>query len=222
MRMGRKFLKRGFTLVETVVTVGIISALAAVVYPQVVKQFDAADPTRAAEDLNNIRTALETFGVNVKPLQPQEIEDLVNKIQATTAGDSSAAGAAYSAADVLNWNGPYLGIALDPTTTARETAVITTGFGAAIHNRLPLFDADVAAGGDTVDTSPGTAADFLSVRIMGLSGAAFNSINLLIDGSSENTAALRRQQGRLRCPGAGPADTDPCAVAYYLATPYRQ
>ena len=46
MRTGFTRSKRGFTLVETVVTVGIVAALAAVVYPTVVKQFDAADPTR--------------------------------------------------------------------------------------------------------------------------------------------------------------------------------
>ena len=219
MRMGRKFLKRGFTLVETVVTVGIISALAAVVYPTVVKQFDSADPTRVAEDLSNIRTGIETFGVNVKPLQPKDIEDLANLIT-NAAPDSTARGALYTTSDISNWNGPYLGISV-PATLAQKDTAVTTGFGAAILNRLPLFDVDIAAGGDSVATSSAASAEFVAIHIKGLSGSAFNAINLLIDGPTEATAATRRQSGRLRCPGAAPLDTDPCTNAYYLAAALR-
>src|SRR5687767_8740368 len=113
MRKAPQNKRRGFTLVEVVVTVGIIAALAAVVYPTVVKQFDSADPARAAEDLNNIRTGIEVFSVNVRPHQPKDLEDLTNTIQtAFAAEDSTALGAAYSAADVANWNGPYLGLSI--------------------------------------------------------------------------------------------------------------
>ena len=223
MRMGNMNRKRGFTLVETVVTVGIVAALAAVVYPAVVKQFDSADPARAAQDLTNIATGIETFGVNVRPNQPQEIEDLVNVIQAATANDSSALGGAYTAADVANWNGPYLGLSV-PSTTARDAAVLTTGFGGLINNRLPLFDLDAAAGvGDTVPTSAATSAEFVSILITGLSGASYNALNLLVDGPGENTLTLRRQAGRLRCiGGVYTLDTDACAAAYFLASPLRQ
>lgn len=215
--------KRGFTLVETVVTVGIVAALAAIVYPTVVRQLDSADPARAAEDLNNIRTGIEMFGVNVRPNQPQEIEDMVNRIQVNTAGDSSALGATYSAADASAWNGPYLGASV-PAASLRNAPVITTAFSGLINNRLPLYDVDAGlTGGDTTDTSPTANADFVSVLVTGLSGAAFNAINQLLDGPSENTAILRRHTGRFRCPGtAAPLDTDACAAAYFLASPLRQ
>jgi prepilin-type N-terminal cleavage/methylation domain-containing protein len=218
MRTGRK--KRGFTLVETVVTIGIIAALAAVVYPTVVRQFDSADPTRATEDLNNVRTAIEVFGVNVRPLQPKDIEDLANLIT-NAAPDSSARGALYVATDIANWNGPYIALSLPATMAANDTA-ITTGFGAAILNRLGLFDIGLANGGDTVATTNVVNAEFIAVRLKGLSGAAFNSINALIDGPTEATATVRRHVGRFRCPGAAaPLDADPCADAYYLASPIR-
>src|SRR5688500_12303463 len=121
--------RRGFTLVETVVTVGIVAAMAAVVYPTVVKQFEVADPTRAAEDLNAIANAIETFGVNVRPHQPKDIEDLVNLIGAATANDSTALGAAYTTSDEANWKGPYIGTAILSNAT-NGLQVITTGFGA--------------------------------------------------------------------------------------------
>src|SRR5688572_24532861 len=115
MRQGPQNKRSGFTLVEMVVTVGIVAALAAVVYPTVVKQLDSADPARVAEDLNNITTGVETFGVNVRPNQPQELEDLINGVQAATAGDSTALGAPYSPADVAAWNGPYIAISVPST-----------------------------------------------------------------------------------------------------------
>ena len=215
MRKGSVSRKRGFTLVETVVTVGIVAALAAVVYPTIVKQFDAADPTRVAEDLNNIRTGIETFGVNVRPNQPKDIEDLANVLR-TVAPDSTARGALYTTSDSSNWLGPYISISVPPTLAANDTA-ITTGYGAPILNRLKLYDADVA--NDTI-ASPGTGAEFIAARILNLSGAAFNAVNLLIDGPTEATAATRRANGRFRCPAAG-TDTDPCPNAYFLLDPIR-
>lgn len=212
--------RRGFTLVETVVTVGIIAALAAVVYPTVVRQFDTADPTRAAEDLNNVRTGIEAFGINVRPNQPKDIEDLSNLIT-NAAPDSNSRGALYSQTDITNWRGPYIALSVPATMASNDTAIVT-GFGAAVVNRLGLFDINIVNGGDTVSTPNVVNAEFIAIRLKGLSGAAFNAINEMIDGPLEATAILRRQAGRFRCPGAAaPLDTDPCLDAYYLASPVR-
>lgn len=219
MRKARMNRKRGFTLVETVVTVGIVAALAAVVYPAVVRQFDSADPTRVAEDLGNIKTAIEAFGVNVRPNQPHDLEDLVNVLR-TVAPDSTARGALYTASDSSNWTGPYVTLSV-AANAADNAAVVTTGYAATILSRLPLFDQDAANGGDSVNTSGVASADFVSLIVKGLSGSAFNAINLLIDGPNETTATQRRQLGRFRCPGAGPLDTDACTSAFYLAVSVR-
>jgi len=224
MRKAEEMKRRGFTLVETVVTVGIIAALAAVVYPTVVKQFDSADPTRAAEDLNSLRTGLESFGVNVRPRLPKDIEDLANAIR-TVAPDSASDASLYTLTDSASWLGPYIGASIAATAAANDT-VITTGYGAAILNRLGLYDLELnaATGGDTVATgSPASDAEFISVRIKGLSGAAFNAINLLIDGPGEASAADRRFKGRFRCPrAAAPAQTDACVEANFLVVPTRR
>lgn len=214
--------RRGFTLVETVVTVGIIAALAAVVYPTVVKQFDTADPARIAEDLGNIRTGLETFGVNVRPELPGDIEDLINR-PVITAGtlDSTSTGAVYTATEQTAWLGPYVGLAALPTIGQNDTVTVT-GFNARIMNRIHNYDLTAAAfvGGDTVPLGD-VNADFVAVRIVGLSGAAFNAANALIDGPTEADATSRRSSGRLRCPAAAYVDNAPCANAYFLAVPTR-
>jgi hypothetical protein len=137
-------------------------------------------------------------------------------------GDSSALGGAYTATDVANWNGPYLGASVLATALGGDP-VITSGFGANLRNRLPIFDINLANGGDSIPTSAAATGEFVTVLITGLSGAAFNTVNEVIDGPAENTAILRRHQGRLRCPGtAAPTDADACAAAYFLASPIRQ
>lgn len=212
----------GFTLVETVVTVGIIAALAAIVYPTVVKQFDTADPARIAEDLGNIRTGLEAFGVNVRPQLAGDVEDLINR-PIITAGtlDSSSIGSVYTAIEQAAWLGPYVALAALPTVGQTDTVAVT-GFNARIINRLNNYDLTAAAfvGGDTVPYGDPTA-DFVVVRIVGLSGAAFNAANQLIDGPMEADATTRRSSGRFRCPAAVYADNAPCANAYFLAVPTR-
>lgn len=214
--------RRGFTLVETVVTVGIIAALAAVVYPTIVKQFDAADPARVAEDLGNIRTGLEAFAVNVRPQLAGDIEDLINR-PIITAGtlDSTSTGAVFSAMETAAWLGPYVALSALPTMGQNDTVAVT-GFNARVMNRLNNYDVTAAAfvGGDTVPLGDATA-DFVAVRIVGLSGAGFNAANQLIDGAMEADATTRRSSGRLRCPAAVYTDNAPCLNAYFLAVPTR-
>jgi general secretion pathway protein G len=224
--------RRGFTLIETVVTVGIVATLAAVVVPQVVKQFDAADPTRAAEDLNTLRTAIEVFGVNVAPLQPGDVEDLANRIADASASELSVLGAQYTATDEANWVGPYLGFSI-PSTAAVGDTVLLTGFDARILNEFARFDADDVdpVGGDSTNIAGVANADFLAIRVYGLSGAAFDALNETIDGPNELSVTAggtvsKRTTGRLRCPFAAgnepTADAAVCPLAYYLAVPIRQ
>ena len=222
MLMGRHGRRRGFTLIETVVTVGIVAALAAVVYPQVVKQFDTADPARAGEDLGNIATAISTFGINVRPQFPSDLEDLVNR--PATTGDSTAGGSLYSSSETTTWQGPYVALSIPSAAGQKDTATVT-GFGARILNRLHPFDEQAATmtnGGDTVALSA-SGAEYIAVRLAGLSADAFNSINSLIDGPTELTTVRKRDSGRFRCPfsGAAPADDAVCPNAYFLAVPAR-
>ena len=218
--------RRGFTLIETVVTVGIVATLAAVVVPQVVKQMDTADPTRTLEDLKSIQTAIETFSVNVRPQQPLDLEDLVNRVTPNAAAtDANALGAAYSTTEQSAWNGPYLGFSL-PDANDPDLVVLETGFGGIITNKLSLYDVGATFGGDTVAIAAANTAEFIAIRIGGLSASAFNTLNDMIDGAGESTVELKRHSGRFRCPReaatTAAADTACTGGAFYLATPIRQ
>ncbi len=230
---GLRSRKRGFTLIETVVTVGIVAAMAAVVYPQVVKQFDAADPTRIQNDFKNIQTAIETFSVNVSGALPGDLEDLANQIVITN--DSSLTTAAtglptFTAAQAALWNGPYVDFAIlegGATETSRPT-----GFGALLQDSFVCYNSLSNENGVSAGTSATTAADnvacpagagqkFLALQITGVTCLAadpvFLGINEKFDGLNETAPTTN---GRVRCvvSGAGTKATD-VDVVYFLAVP---
>src|SRR5438128_7343821 len=72
--------RTGFTLVETIVTVGLLAVLAAFVIPSVIRKADAADPVKVANDLNAISTALQTFTSDMKGILPGDIQDLTQPV----------------------------------------------------------------------------------------------------------------------------------------------
>src|SRR5437667_6544193 len=72
--------RSGFTLIETVVTVGLLAVLAAFVVPTVIRKADSADPVKVANDLNAISTAIQTFSSDLKGIFPGDIQDLTQPI----------------------------------------------------------------------------------------------------------------------------------------------
>ena len=211
MRTGR-VMKRGFTLIETVVTVGIVAAMAAVVIPQVAKQFDVADPTRISNDLKNIQTAVETFSLNVRQM-PSDLDDLANPVTEAaailTAPDSSISSAGVSvvfgSGTNALWNGPYLDFALVENSTEITRP---TGYGAVIYDDFVCYNATQSTFGNasgspaTLQGCPapvvGTDRLFLAARITGLgtdADARWLAVNETFDGATEATKATN---GRVR------------------------
>ena len=206
--------RAGFTLVEILVSLVLLSMLAAAVFPVITRQADEGDPVRVANDLGNIRTGIEMFNLNVRPELPGDLEDLANKIVPAT--DENIRGVAYVSGADASWNGPYISVPVLSSAAAAD-GVVTTGYGGELVNQLVLFDADAANGG--AETTNAAVADFASIKVTGLSQTAFDRVNELVDGKNENTDALRKQGGMLRCPGT---TCDPAtSPVYYLAVPHR-
>jgi prepilin-type N-terminal cleavage/methylation domain-containing protein len=225
--------KSGFTLIETVVTVGIIATLAAVVIPQVVRQFDAADPARIQNDLKNLQTAIETFHVNTKAF-PGDLDDLANSI--TTTNDSTLSTVAaglpvYTAKDTASWAGPYVDFSFVHVSSATTEATQTSGFGATILDSFVCYDAVSNAHGTSAGvTGAGTTDDqacpasanqkYLALQITGLATAVtdpnFIALNKLFDDdAAEQTAGTRATSGRVRFDNNGGTTN----VVYFLAIP---
>jgi prepilin-type N-terminal cleavage/methylation domain-containing protein len=223
----RRRSRAGFTLVETIVTVGLIAVMAAFVVPSVLKKADAADPVKVANDLNSISTAVQSFASDVKGALPGDIEDLTEPLftnaacNTTTPCDSTITHTdIYTAQQVKLWKGPYLAASID----ADPRSAIRSGYVAQIHNTLVRFDAISGipefcpSVGVTLVPCTGfipTNPLFVAVRVDSLNLAQALIVNGIIDGPNETQPGL---QGRFRFPTPA-TPTQLATPAYFLAAP---
>jgi len=128
----------GFTLVEVMVVVVILSILAALVVPQIMGKPDEARITKAQQDLRAIEASLNLYKLDNfnYPSTDEGLEALVNP--------------PADAARARNWKGPYLkSVPKDPW--GNEYLYLSPGEQGAID--VYSLGADGEAGGE------GTAAD---------------------------------------------------------------
>lgn len=207
----------GFTLIEVLVMLLLVSLLAAAVFPVVTQRVSRGEPVRAADDLGRIREALEAFGHDVRSGYSSDLEDLATPIGTSDlAIRRSGEGAPFSGADSAGWNGPYIDASL------RDGAVVT-GFGVPIRDDFTRFDATSSAPSGGHEFRSSDTSLFVAVQIgtagRQLTAAQFEAINDLVDGREEpdgpgpNTSWT---EGRMRFDNSlVPADS----IAYYLAVP---
>src|SRR3954465_14642410 len=93
----------GFTLVETIVTVGLLAVLAAFVIPTVIQKAGAGDPVKVASDVTAIRTGLETFASAVKNGYPNQLHVLTDL--PTTQNHFIDSTTAFTPGQIAAWNG---------------------------------------------------------------------------------------------------------------------
>ena len=93
----RNYKQRGFTLIEIMIVVIIIAALAAMVVPRLAGRSEQARVAIAEADINsNIGTALKLYELDNGnfPTTVQGLDALLSKLSSVPAP--------------INWNGPYL------------------------------------------------------------------------------------------------------------------
>jgi prepilin-type N-terminal cleavage/methylation domain-containing protein len=222
MTTGIPLRRSGFTLVETIVTVGLLAVLAAFVVPTVIQKASAADPLKVASDVAAIRTALETFQGDVKGGFPNQLRILTDKplpqnhfIDSTTA---------FTPGQIASWNGPYLSATI--STDANDS--LPTGFTAHIKNFVTRYDADNNAAALYATPGAGTGGTFnpnntlfAALTLVGLTAPQAQLVNRLIDGGDDldvivgaNAGANVTGRFRFDRPNANGA-----VVAYFLASP---
>ena len=212
----------GFTLIETIVTVGLIAVLAAFVIPSVIQKAGSADPVKVLNDANVIGTALGGFQNDTKVI-PNSLWQLVNKPSVLNhAIDSispSSTGTALTLSQVALWSGPYLAITVDSVPTAS----IVTGFGAHISNLLERYDVvnnrGEITGGSTGAVFNANNTLLVALRIDGLTVPQAEALNLSIDGNNDPDVAAgpdigANTTGRFRWDKPTAANT---VTAYYMS-----
>lgn len=231
MRPTRVPPRPGFTLIETVVTVGLIAVMAAFVVPSVMRKADAADPVKVANDLNSISTAVQSFASDVKGAFPGDLEDLTDPILTNAACNTANPCDStithrdiYTPAQAALWKGPYLAASI----SANPSSSIRSGYVADIQNILLRYDAfsgvpewcQASAVASTTQMIPcagfvSTNPLYVAVRVDSLNLSQALIVNNIIDGPNETQPGL---QGRFRFPTPS-SPTALATPAYFLAAP---
>jgi prepilin-type N-terminal cleavage/methylation domain-containing protein len=213
--------RTGFTLVETIVTLGLLAVLAAFVVPTVVQKAGAGDPVKVVSDLTSIRTGLETFQTDVGGV-PNQLRMLV--VQPTVANHFVDSVTVLKQSNAIAWNGPYLNAEIG----ALPQDSLMTGFRSYIYNQVTRYDGTnnaaefyVLPGSGTGGTFTPTNTLFAAVTITGLSVRQAQLVNRLIDGDDDTDVlaganAGANMQGRFRYDRP---NANAFVVAYYMATP---
>ncbi|HVX40458.1 MAG TPA: type II secretion system protein [Gemmatimonadaceae bacterium] len=207
--------RSGFTLIETVVTVGLIAVLAAFVVPTVIQKAGAGDPVKVQNDLNTIGTAIESFVSDTKAGIPHQMSSLTARPTANV--DALIDSTFINVNQAAVWNGPYMAA----TLTTNPSDSLATGYTAFMMNFLDRYDTDHNvpehnAAGAVNPTFSKSAQVFVSVQVHGLTYGQATVLNNNFDGTSDlNQADSSNTTGRFRWmkPSNG------TVVAYYMAVP---
>jgi prepilin-type N-terminal cleavage/methylation domain-containing protein len=213
---------RGFTLIETIVTVGLLAVLAAFVIPTVIQKAGAADPVKVISDITAVGTGLGTFISDVKGGYPNQIRVLTNIPTAQNHFIDSTT--AFTPGQILSWNGPYLAATISTVVTDS----LATGYSAYIKNFIARYDALNNAAALYATPGAGTGGVFnanntlfAALTIVGLTVPQAQIVNKLIDGGDDADLASgayagANVTGRFRYDKPNASGV---VVAYYLAAP---
>ena len=121
-----RYAQRGFTLIEIMVVVVILSVLGALVVPQIIDKVDVAKVKRAQSDIRAIQTALDLYRLdNFKyPTTEQGLQALVKQPADPTITNYAASGYLKSLPKDP-WGNIYQYVS--PGTDGRDYDIITYG-----------------------------------------------------------------------------------------------
>jgi general secretion pathway protein G len=141
MSAQKRFVKKGFTLVEILIVVVILGILAAIVIPQFTSASESAKGSSLQSQLQTVRSQLELYQVQHNGTYPT-----VAQMWGNLTGKTDVAGAASTATNAF---GPYLQQApKNPFTNTSTVAADATGawkYDAATGAILPVLTADQAS-----------------------------------------------------------------------------
>jgi prepilin-type N-terminal cleavage/methylation domain-containing protein len=193
--------RRGFTLGEVLVTIALISVLAAVVIPAVASQITKGDLGRVTTDLLADQNGIQQFVADVRRY-PKSLGQLI-VLPTTSQGPLTPSATTYATQELARWRGPYL--------NKDSAAAGLTGYNLRIGSSSPAFKFDtlvVGASGVFTPASP-AAGDitYLVIPIPSMNTATAQALDAAMDDGVLTTGAIRWKAAGDPNNGVGAVDT---------------
>lgn len=163
---GRAHASRGYTLVEALVTVALLVAIATIVVPVVLGDRSRERVDRADDELKALTDALDGFSESVGEW-PASLSQLVVPL---ASGDRDLCGSEYNGGERNRWAGPYL-------SRPPGAAGLPVGIGRA----LPALD-----------RTAGPGIDYLEVTVEDVEADDATALEARIDGDDDPTTGAVR------------------------------
>ena len=193
--------RRGFTLGEVLVTIALISVLAAVVIPAVASQITKGDLGRVTTDLLADQNAIQQFVADVRRY-PKSLGQLI-VLPTNTQGPLTPSANTYAAQELARWRGPYL--------NKDSAAAGLTGYSLRIGSSSPAFKFDTLVVGATGVFTPAvsTAGDitYLVIAIPSMNQVTAQALDAAMDDGVLTTGAIRWKAAGDANNAAGAVDT---------------
>jgi prepilin-type N-terminal cleavage/methylation domain-containing protein len=156
----------GYTLIEVLVTVAILTVLAVVIIPVLTGEDTTERAARADTALKAVTDALTAFADDVGEW-PSSLDQLVTPL---ASGHRDICGTQYNGGERNAWAGPYL-----------SRPVAAGGLQAGIGTIAPGFT-----------LAPGTEIDFLYLTVTGVEEGDAVALNARVDGDADPAAGAVR------------------------------
>jgi general secretion pathway protein G len=136
--MQNKQRRRGFTLIEIMVVIIVLTILAAAIIPNLTGRTDDARVARARSDVANLETALEQFKLDMGryPTSEEGLQALRDAPQTE---------------DIDRWKGPYLRKPVPPDPWGNPYVYVSPGIENPDSYDLESYGADGQDGGEEYD-----------------------------------------------------------------------
>jgi prepilin-type N-terminal cleavage/methylation domain-containing protein len=195
--------RRGFTLGEVLVTIALISVMAAVVIPAVTSQITKGDLGRVTTDLLADQNAIQQFVADVRRY-PKSLGQLI-VLPTTSHFPLTPPATAYATQELARWRGPYL--------NKDSAAAGLTGYSLRIGSSSPAFKFDTLVVGTTgvfTPTTPGAGdITYLVIPIANMNVATAQALDAAMDDGVLTTGLIRWKAlgDANNNAGASPVDT---------------
>ncbi|MBI4667066.1 MAG: prepilin-type N-terminal cleavage/methylation domain-containing protein [Nitrospinae bacterium] len=182
---------RGFTLIEMIGVLAVISILAAMVAPKIFEVIADSKATRASAEVNTFASGVAKWYKDIGSLQSLTAAGALNATDASFESELTASGG--TAGLWTRWRGPYIPYTTSPAIGTGLTISTAAGTTAVAATNATGFDLSDDGTGDMATTNQVVALVFA-----GVAQSEFERVDDILDSGLTKTGSAHQSRGKVK------------------------